>query len=390
MAAARALVVLASAAAGLQEGASIAIGASALEGRESLEAGASSGRRLARAAASRDPRGEQGREIPWESEDYPASNSTNITGNSVTIAAWYGRLGNNIIQIVNAILFCQQSGYSTLILPPDRSQLNIFDLPEKIAIDHRTLGNHLKCDWNHLSTHYFFGRCMAVNKRLFHRTVKQYLKPYLTSSTNTACQKERARPFSGLTIHLRSGDTARTIGRTSSATQDAYASCSFFDKIVADQKFEEVRIITEPDHMHPCIKVLGNRLPSMNVSLHIGNHSIEEDACALMNARYLAVGSWSTFSQTLELLNDNLEIMFWPVPPKGTWSKLDGHCTPVLWESDRKTYVYEIAGMQDVHNNLAKRQSVEYFTRNSSQGVTLAATCNWEQEVPFSGSVSLR
>jgi hypothetical protein len=343
-----------------------------------------------RAAASRDPRGEQGQEIPWESEDYPAFNSTNATDSSVTIAAWYGRLGNNIIQIVNAVLFCQQWGYSSLILPPDRSQLKIFDLPEKIVIDHRTLGNKLKCDWNHLSTHYFFGRCMAVNKRLFHRTVKQYLKPYFTSSTATACQKEHARPFSGLTIHLRSGDTARTIGRTSSVTQTAYASCGFFDKVVADNKFEGVRIITEPDHWHPCIKVLQDRLPSMNVSFHLGNSSIEEDACALMNARYLAVGSWSTFSQTLELLNDNLESLFWPIPPKGTMAKLDSHCTPIAWESHPITYMYEVAGMQDVHNNLAKRESVEYFNQNSSQGVTLAATCNWEQEVPFVGSVSLR
>jgi len=390
MAAAKAFVVLISAAAGLQEGAPAAVGASASEGREPLAARAPLGRRRVRAAASRDPSGEQGREVLRGSDGYHALNSTNATDNSVTISAWYGRLGNNIIQIVNAILFCQQEGYSNLILPPGKSNIQIFDLPGKITIDHRTLGNTLKCDWNHLAAHYFFGRCMAVNKRLLHRTVKQYLKPYLTSSTATACQKERARPFGGLTVHLRSGDTARTIGRTSSATQTAYASCSFFDKVVADHRFEEVRIITEPDHWHPCIGVLRSRLASMNVSLHLRNNTIEEDACALMNARYLAVGSWSTFSQTLELLNDQLEILFWPMPPKGTMSKLDSHCTPVASESETRTLVYEIDGMQGVHNNLARQASVEYFTRNSSQGVTLVSTCNWDQEVPFVGSVSLR
>jgi len=316
--------------------------------------------------------------------------STNDTDRSVTISQWYGRLGNNIIQMVNAILFCQQWGYSKLILPPDRSHVRIFDLPENMNISYRTLGNKLDCNWNHLATHYFFGRCFAVNKRLYHRTIKQYLRPYFTEKTITACQKEHARPFDGLTIHLRSGDTAKSTARTSSATQTAYASCNFFDTIVAERKFEAVRIVTEPDQSHPCIHLLRDRLPSMNVSFNLRNRSVEEDACALMNAKYLAVGSWSTFSQTLEMFNDKLDSLFWPVPPKGTMKMLDSHCVPVVNASLSKTYVYEISGMQGIHNNLGNAESVEYFTRNSSQGVKLVAVCDQEREVPFAGSVSLR
>jgi hypothetical protein len=179
------------------------------------------------------------------------------------------------------------------------------------------------------------------------------------------------------------------MARTSSATQTAYASCNFFDTIVADRKFEEVRVVTEPDQSHPCIKLLKERLPSMNVSFHLHNHSVEEDACALMNAKYLAVGSWSTFSQTLEMFNDKLDSLFWPVPPRGTMRMMDSHCTPVVNESNPKTYLYEIDGMQGIHNNLGNAESVEYFTRNSTQGVRLAATCDQEREVPFAGSVSL-
>mmetsp|Transcript_128023 Transcript_128023/g.347471 ORF Transcript_128023/g.347471 Transcript_128023/m.347471 type:complete len:391 (+) Transcript_128023:49-1221(+) len=377
-----ALLALAAAASGLQqEGASGAAAASALQGRQLLAARAPLRRRLGRSEALGEIRS-PGVGPPFE--------STNDTDRSVTISQWYGRLGNNIIQMVNAILFCQQWGYSKLILPPDRSHVRIFDLPENMNISYRTLGNKLDCNWNHLSTHYFFGRCFAVNKRLYHRTIKQYLRPYFTEKTITACQKEHARPFDGLTIHLRSGDTAKSTARTSSATQTAYASCNFFDTIVAERKFEAVRIVTEPDQSHPCIHLLRDRLPSMNVSFNLRNRSVEEDACALMNAKYLAVGSWSTFSQTLELLNDQLEVLFWPMPPKGTMSKLDSHCTPVASDSETRTLVYEIDGMQGVHNNLARQASVEYFTRNSSQGVTLVSTCNWDQEVPFVGSVSLR
>lgn len=379
---AAALLALASVAAGLQqEGATAAIGASTLQGRQYLAAVAPFRRRHGRGAVSAEIRA---------ASRGPTFEATNDTDRSVTISQWYGRQGNNIIQIVNAILFCQQWGYSTLVLPPDRSQLKIFNLPEKINISYRTLGNKLDCNWNHLSTHYFFGRCFAVNKRLYRRTVKQYLRPYFTDRTTTACQREHARPFGGLTIHLRSGDTAKSMARTSSATQTAYASCNFFDTIVADRKFEDVRIVTEPDQSHPCIKLLRERLQSMNVSFNLRNHSVEEDACALMNAKYLAVGSWSTFSQTLELFNDKLDSLFWPVPPKGTLRMMDSHCTGVVNESSPKTYMYEIAGMQDAHNNLGNAESVKYFTRTSSQGVKLVAVCDQEREVPFAGSVSLR
>jgi predicted solute-binding protein len=41
----------------------------------------------------------------------------NRTDRSVTFTQWYGRIGNNIVQIANAILFSQLKGYSTLRLP---------------------------------------------------------------------------------------------------------------------------------------------------------------------------------------------------------------------------------------------------------------------------------
>merc|ERR1719188_939569 len=122
----------------------------------------------------------------------------------------------------------------------------------------------------------------------------------MTERTRRACQEERARPFDGLTVHLRSGDTLRDLA----LPQFAKASCSFFKKVLAVHGFQSVRVITEKDLSHPCIDVLREALGS-NLSVQTG--SLEEDSCAIMHARHLAVGSWSTFSQALELLNDHLE-----------------------------------------------------------------------------------
>ncbi|CAK0861121.1 unnamed protein product, partial [Prorocentrum cordatum] len=62
----------------------------------------------------------------------------NATEGSVALPAWYGRMGNNILQLVNAILFCQAEGLTTLRLPaasngtrPHSSSraADMFDLP---------------------------------------------------------------------------------------------------------------------------------------------------------------------------------------------------------------------------------------------------------------------
>jgi hypothetical protein len=316
---------------------------------------------------------------------------TNDAERSVTITNWYGRIGNNIIQIVNAILFCQANGYKTLKLPADMKSLNkLFDIPNEIPIVKKTLDDNVKltCQWNPPYMHWFFGRCMSMTKGMFKSTLEQYLVPHFTNSTLTACHKEHLTPFMGLTIHLRSGDTSRQSMHTS---QTAYASCSFFEKVVYDQKFKDVRVVTEADLSHPCIPFLRTRLPEMGVPVHFESNSVEQDACALMNAKYIAVGSWSTFSQTLELLNDRITKSFLPVPPEGSiTTSMDNHCDTVVRGQRPRTYIYQVDGMENGHHDLTGAGSADYFSKMPMQRVTLKAVCNLINEVPFVGSVSLR
>merc|ERR1719277_1291052 len=88
------------------------------------------------------------------------------------------------------------------------------------------------------------------------------------------------------------------------------APCAYFDKVIEDHKFKLVRVVTEADMKHPCIQAMQERHP--DVTFQIQSKSVEEDACALMNAKNLAIGSWSTFAEVLELLNERVVNIFQP------------------------------------------------------------------------------
>jgi len=294
---------------------------------------------------------------------------------AVKIKDWYGRMGNNIVQIMNAILFGQTLNLSRLQLPSQgKLHLPIFDLPREIAISPSA---HLHFNCNASGLKHFFGRCTDVNKRLARETLLEHLAPYLTEATKRACEAERAQPFDGLTVHLRSGDAHRIHTR-----QGMLAPCSFFQKVVLDHGFSSVRIVTERDLSHPCLRVLGQRMPNVSIQ----SKSIEEDACALMHARHLAVGSFSTFSQTAELFNMDLKSLFWPVPSGGSIAALGNICVPPGSSPNetRATYTYQIDGMQDT---LLSAGDLSYVMNTSLQHVTLRSVCDEEQEIPFAGSL---
>jgi len=315
----------------------------------------------------------------------------NATEGSVAFAKWYGRLGNNIVQLVNAILFCQVEGFSTLRIPDaikrplhhsSSMASDVFDLPKEIKITPRP---DLKLGCNFRKMKLFFGRCLAVTKSLFRETAAQHLFPLMSGVWRGACQNESAQQnasrFNGLTIHLRSGDSRRDLN----LDQFSYASCSFFKKVMSVHGYKSVRVITEKDKSHPCIQVLRDELGS---KLAVQSGSLEEDSCAIMHARHLAVGSWSTFSQVLELFNDHLETNFWPVPRRTDQLLKKVVCNPVVIGSP-VTYVYQVDGMQDGYNRMDSERSVDYFGRLPLEKVTLQSVCDEESEAPFMGSVRL-
>lgn len=297
--------------------------------------------------------------------------ATILVGNgSAAIPFWYGRLGNNMQQVSNAILYCLIAGIPTLKLPSGKSSFGtIFDSVEEIVIrPHHNL--HVQCTF---SQSFFSHSCSGVNRKLMRTLMITHLAPLFTDDVQSACSAERKQPFPGLTIHLRSGD------KLGKAMAYWLAPCSAFEKIIGDGGFRSVRIVTEPDLSHPCIKSLPTKLKS--VSFQVQSESLAKDFCALTEARHLATSGDSTFSNEVALMNDELRALYQPSKPAAAYADCNATSGQLSAKSEpwRKTFNYAV----ETDLPWGGGHIGEYIQRVPIQAVSLANTCDEEEQAPI-------
>lgn len=223
----------------------------------------------------------------------------------VAIPRWTGaRLGNDILQAMHAIIYAEALGLPEVSFPSEGGNLQqLFDMPLKLSIVHNPeLQRRVRCSF-HTSSDFLDGSaCEGVTRRDYRHALLTYFKPRLNAAARKACSAE-AGGFDGLTIHLRSGDL-----RNSDHKQGQFLPCAFHELAIAAGSYKKVRVVTEPDLAHPCLPLLRRR---HGEKLHVQSKSLQEDACALMSAKHLEYGD-STFSQVLELMNENAKNVSMP------------------------------------------------------------------------------
>lgn len=228
------------------------------------------------------------------------------------VKSWNGRAGNNVVQLMHAIIYAEAGGYHAVDLPPPAghnafdaagSLDHLFDLPPRLFIDaNPDLQKRVHCDSTTCKDPKFYWcTCQGTTHTDYRRALMKYLKPKMNNATRTACGAY-GHGFRGLTIHLRSGDLL-----SSSHPQAHFMPCCFHDKVIAAGGFEDVQVITEPDLSHPCLLPLRKQHPKIKVQ----SKSIQEDACALMTAQHLEYGI-STFPLAMAAMNENLKSVSMP------------------------------------------------------------------------------
>ena len=229
----------------------------------------------------------------------PVKSEFSYSPSNVTISSFYGRTGNNLRQVAHALFMAETKEAKAVVLPmPSAALLKLFDLPERIEVRaDPEFRSRVQCnvDNPNMFNHLFNLVCDGVKRTDYVRVLRQYLLPFLSKSGQEACQAEARNTRRELILHLRSGDL---LGN-SRQPQGKFAPCAFFEKVAHDFKFNHLRIITEPDLAHPCIKYLQRVHPDVIVQ----SKTFVEDACALMHARHLALGAISTFSLSLNRFN---------------------------------------------------------------------------------------
>lgn len=271
----------------------------------------------------------------------PSSRPIGPKPNSVTITHWVSRLGNNLMQLHNAILYAERIAATELLLPLGGPIREFFtELPTRIPIYPLEKKNFYHCHFpleasNHsMGTFYHLGGgnpdvnpifgdgvCKAPPIEVA-RVLRKYAKPYMGLAARIACEIEAQHGFQGLTIHLRAGDTLQdhTVdGVPWGLLQNSYESqqppCAMHESIIngsthaGSEAFARVRLIAE-DAQHPCIAWLHRRLPGRIELWRKG--TLEQDACALMHAGAVVLSN-SHFGRFFGLiLNEHRPRVFVP------------------------------------------------------------------------------
>lgn len=217
------------------------------------------------------------------------------------LTQWYGRLGNNLMQLMNMLSYAKAKKLKCIVACPMPGELkglpSTFDFTEQnIASGCRVFRNQFFYpqkqlpDWDQI-----------VVARARYAIAQEILRPHLLR--NVVLQPQL--PASTLVIHIRSGDTFQGNGAHG---QYIPSPLAFYKHIYENGDFDRVLIVTERDRRNPCIKALQEQIPNVTVQ----SLDIKSDIGMLFAAQHLLIGV-SSFAVTLLMCcNDNLKVLYTP------------------------------------------------------------------------------
>jgi hypothetical protein len=236
----------------------------------------------------------------------------------VILQEWYGRLGNNLTQLINAIDYCERNKYvfvqqDTIFTHatkgPIYDGLTDFTRPTKDL--HSFIQNftvNFTDNVNEISNKIvgmFYDSDVPVLNNRKSEILRNYVLPNFKYNNN---------PYDDdtLVIHIRSGDIMNE-GCHGFYVQPPY---SFYKKVIDEHNFKKIIIVTEPDKKNPAIQMLIDSYT--NISIQSTN--LYEDVSTILNAKNLVCNSQGTFGHMLALLSPNLKNIHIPyyLNPHGT------------------------------------------------------------------------
>ena len=199
----------------------------------------------------------------------------------------FGRTGNNVLQIIHALAYCERHGHRLVtgeipeILPPLE-----LDFSGGLARDERWM------------TLFYLTAEESEGLKLTHEQRKFLAETYLTPRT---CCTAVSADEGLLTVHLRSGDALRGRHVHKGYVQPPLA---FYRRVIEDFEFRKILVVTEPDLSSPALEPLRREYGAEVLAGSVG-----ECYAALMGARNLCP-ALSSFSGTAALLSLSLQRLF--------------------------------------------------------------------------------
>ena len=255
------------------------------------------------------------------------------------IELWYGRLGNNIIQIINAITYAKLKQLDYVYLnSPHRSLssrvINVSGSANTFSVK--------TSECKHKHTYYYTGDIPELQNSLYHRDTSyeifhMYIKPiYIHSKIHN-----QAHPDSDSTlyIHIRSGDI---FSKAKPHKLYVQPPLSYYNHIITEMKPEHIILVSE-DRLNPCINALLTKYTGMIT--HVCNPGDpKNDIAVLCRAKQIVFGM-GTFSFPIMCMSGNLAKVWFPkydndvqgpisLPHLQTmYVSLPGYMKPGEWEN---------------------------------------------------------
>ena len=272
------------------------------------------------------------------------------------IRDWYGRLGNNVQQILIAVMHAESYGGIVEITEQQLATqgLNEFFTPllydfsngKPITKIYRSnffffdgfafsLGQHLRlhCVEGFLRRDSLLSAAY-VHSHL-HRVCEQYLRSHLRSAPSYTLNVSE----SVLVLHLRSGDVANL--------QSAlYATNPLCYYQFLSSMHREVALVAEPGPVHPLL----NRIRGLFSDCKVVSGSTLADFELLRSARFLASSGVGTFSVAAALLSEKLQRFYC------SSAYLNEHLNPAMLDPKRVDVVeYKMKGYLDLWHQSSNR-----------------------------------
>jgi hypothetical protein len=215
----------------------------------------------------------------------------------IKINNWVGRLGNNIIQVKNAIQIALFYNYETVIIPDNIffniTVININDKNDliKLNINEKIITNE--------DDFFYENKIKNIDTKLFHLNIDKtisILKKIFKIKGNIKLNDN------DVVIHIRSGDVF------SNNPHPSYIMppLSYYTTILNNNNFHNIYIISE-DTSNPIIYNLIELYP--NIIFRLRN--IKNDIEFLLSCKNV-IESFGSFTNSLLLLSDNVENIYKP------------------------------------------------------------------------------
>eukprot|EP00930_Biecheleria_cincta_P039985 TRINITY_DN27433_c0_g1_i1.p1 TRINITY_DN27433_c0_g1~~TRINITY_DN27433_c0_g1_i1.p1 ORF type:complete len:503 (-),score=62.19 TRINITY_DN27433_c0_g1_i1:14-1489(-) len=271
----------------------------------------------------------------------PASNQAAAEPTMVKVfAGGNGRLGNNIGQLLHGLMFATLIHADKVELNAEGGQLKQVFKVRKTVLDLPVSGNERgtipkECKsaadaskqrgkQGLYASGFWTTRCDRVKAREYHDLALEHIWPLLQPPVK-ACLEDVAEPGAEkqLTVHLRGNDLwdmgefeekpkhSIDLNRGAHHWLWAQPPCSMFEKIVREEGYTSILVVTSPDKHHACVPWFEEmkERTGLNVKVIIQAKKLAEDFCALAKAENLVL-SFSTLSNAAAIMSKRLRRVY--------------------------------------------------------------------------------